>query len=461
MRSVLSVPREDLVFRVLEPTAHDASSESNGLGPHQLELHYEVHGPAEQGQTRLASFTERITLPGEATSVASPVFASTLRLLALAAATSYYKSCIPATVEVPGGLAPSEREFLAEVIRNGLAEFAYRNDVAHALRPAIVAPDLPELPDRGAENPAPASALVAVGGGKDSIVTIEGIRSLEVAVTLFSVNSYQPIRETAAHAELPLIEARRTLDPALFALNEAGALNGHVPVTAVNSLIGCLTALRNGIDAVVFSNEASSSAGNTFWAGVEVNHQWSKGLGFEELLRSRVVGADVTYFSFLRPLSELAITRQFATLADYHPVFTSCNRAFHLDEGKRRRWCGDCPKCRFVYLCLSPFVPRSTIELIFSGRDLLADPSQREGFLELFNVGGRLKPFECVGEPDECKVALTLLTRHPEWSGHPFFELPEVAECLVSDAEISEVFTFDPHHHVPDNFAKVVRGHAD
>lgn len=455
MRSVLSVPREDLVFRILEPEI---------LPDGTLALGYQILAPEQAGagaEEVLASFVEHVTLPGDDLGPAhGERFTEVLRLLSFAAATSYYKSCIPAVIEVPSGLGTAERTFLEEVIRNGLAEFAYRNEVAEALTPRIEGPTRHERAPEPALS-TPRSALVAVGGGKDSITTIEGVRSLDVEVTLFSVNSYQPIRDTAEAAGLPLVEARRRLDPALFALNEAGALNGHVPVTAVNSLIGCLSALRLGIDAVVFSNEASSSAGNTFWAGVEVNHQWSKGIGFERLLRARVGGPELTYFSFLRPLSELAITRQFATLTSYHPVFTSCNRAFHLDEGKRRRWCGDCPKCRFVYLCLSPFVPRATIEAIFTGRDLLADPAQREGFLALFNVGGRLKPFECVGEPDECKVALTLLSRHPEWAGHPFFELPEVAECLVGEAEIAAVFAFTEEHFVPEAFAEVVRGYAD
>src|SRR5699024_822506 len=96
----------------------------------------------------------------------------------------------------------------------------------------------PTLPSRTVSDPIRDGrrVLVAVGGGKDSIVSIEGLRRAGYDVGLFAVNSYEPIEATAAVAGLPLHVARRTLDPTLFDFNAAGAPNGHVPVTAVNSL---------------------------------------------------------------------------------------------------------------------------------------------------------------------------------------------------------------------------------
>lgn len=444
MREWLSEPVDRLVFTVLEPTVDDRG---------EVRLAYRI---TSSGRGDALDFVETVQLPGEAVDDV-PLPADLLRLLALAASLSYYKALVPATYAVPAGLTPAERHFLVEVVANGLGEFAYRNQVPRALRPTIDAPELP------APTPAPVAAgdpqrpLVAVGGGKDSIVTIEQLRDLGVDLSLFSVNSYEPIEATAAAAELPLLVARRQLDRQLFALNDAGALNGHVPVTAVNSLVGCLTAVRNGFDAVVFSNEASSSFGNVAWEGIEVNHQWSKGIGFERLLAEALTGHRLRYFSFLRPLTELAIMRHFARLVDYHPVFTSCNRSFHLDPAKRRRWCGECPKCHFVFLCLAPFMARADIEAVFGGRDLLGDPTQREGFLELLNVGGRLKPFECVGEPDECRAALTLLSQHPDWAGHPFLDLPEVADCFLDPAAVEATFAFSDDHLLPPTYEKAAR----
>ncbi|WP_127480390.1 hypothetical protein [Nocardioides pantholopis] len=443
MPDLLDVPREDLVLVPEEPLLTDRG---------EVELRFRIEGGGACHR-----FTERIVLPevpdprpvgDDARLVA--------RLLSLVAGLSYYKTVVPPAIDTSElGAGPAEREFLAEVVRGGLGEFAYRNDVPDALRPEVRGSGR-DLAGSGHE-PDLGRALVAVGGGKDSIVTIEALRAAGLDVTLFSVNTYDPITRTAEVAGLPLLTARRVLDPGLRALNEAGALNGHVPVTAVNSLIACLVALRAGFGRVVFSNERSSSAGNLTWQGLEINHQWSKGLGFERLLRDRLAGVPVDYVSFLRPLSELAIMRRFASHSAYHRAFTSCNRSFHLDPAKRTEWCGHCDKCRFVFLTLAPFLPRAELLAIYAGRDLLADEDQRDDFLDLLGTGPHHKPFECVGEPEECQVAVELLRRHPEWKDHPFLAAPGVAELVVPAAQEEAAFDFSPEHCLSDVLEQAAR----
>ena len=445
MEELIGADPESLVFVYEEPLIEGDGS--------RIELRYRIEGPAS------VAFTEVVTLPEvDAPHPVDDRFRSAARLLTLVAGLSYYKTTIPATVSVPGGLTPGERDFLAQVIRNGLGEFAYRNDVVRALTPRIEAPERepgPAYPERNAAVD-PVSALVAVGGGKDSIVTLEALRGTPIDVRLFAVNDYEPIRRTAEVAGLPLLTAGRRIDPVLFALNEAGALNGHVPVTAVNSLVGCLTALRSGIDVVVFSNEASSSYGNLHWGEFDVNHQWSKGLGFEGLLRDRLTGTGVEYVSFLRPLTELAIMRRFATHTEFHAAFTSCNRAFHLDESRRSSWCGHCPKCLFVFLLLAPFVSRDHLLAIF-GRDVFADPANLPGLLDLLAVGDGHKPFECVGEPDECRAALGLLRSHPDWRDHEILRRPELAGITVDDAALDRLFSFSDRHFLTGLLEKAAR----
>ena len=85
---------------------------------------------------------------------------------------------------------------------------------------------------------------------------------------------------------------------------------------------------------------------------------------------------------------------------------TSCNKAFKLHD-PTARWCGDCPKCRFVFLAMAPAMDRARLHRIF-GRDLFADPAQVPGFLELLGIDAH-KPFECVGEVEESLVALAML----------------------------------------------------
>ncbi|MGN6161611.1 MAG: hypothetical protein ACTHOG_07890 [Marmoricola sp.] len=420
-----------LTFEVLEPE----------IDGDILRLGYALH----DGGDVVARYTETIGLPSPARTDAA--LGNLPRLLALAASLSYYKASIAPTFAVAFGLSDTERTFLVELIRNGLSEFAYRNDVPAALRPTIEAATTPKQARTPVDHGDKRRALVAVGGGKDSIVTLDALRTAGIEQTLFSVNDYLPIRRTAERAGLSLVQATRRLDPLLFEQNKAGALNGHVPVTAINSLIACIVALRGGFTDVVFSNEASASAGNTLWGGVEVNHQWSKGLAFEELLREQLAGTGLEYFSLLRPFTELAIMRRFGRLTEFHDVFTSCNRAFHLDPEMRRSWCGDCPKCRFVFLMLAPFVEKDALLVIFGGRDLLRDPLQREGFLELFNIDGRMKPFECVGEPSECLAALHLLGTSPDWA-----DLGLLTLDTLTDEAVAELFEPAAAHCIPPAF---------
>src|SRR6185436_16352051 len=139
------------------------------------------------------------------------------------------------------------------------------------------------------------------------------------------------------------------------------------------------------------------------------NHQWSKGVAAEGLMRAAVTahtGLTEPYFSLLRTLSELHIAQLFAGYTAYDDVVTSCNKAFKLHD-PTARWCGDCPKCRFVFLAMAPFMDRSRLTHIF-GKDLFADPAQVPGYLELLGIDAH-KPFECVGEVEESLVALTML----------------------------------------------------
>jgi UDP-N-acetyl-alpha-D-muramoyl-L-alanyl-L-glutamate epimerase len=250
-------------------------------------------------------------------------------------------------------------------------------------------------------------------------VALEVVRRAGAETALFSIGDAPPIARTVAVAGLPHLLARRRLDPALPALNASGALNGHVPVTAIVSCIAVLTAALHGFDAVAMANERSASAGSLAWDGIEVNHQFSKGLRAERLLSAALaeVGAGVRCLSVLRPASELAIARAFARMERYHAAFTSCNAIFRVDPALRASsWCLDCPKCRFVYLALAPFSSPAHLADVF-GADLLADERQYEGFALLTATGGH-KPFECVGEEQESLAAVRLLAADERWREH-------------------------------------------
>jgi len=370
---------------------------------------------------------ETVTVPGapfllDETRVAAAQRA--LRLLHLIAGVSYYKAAVPDDIRIDAYTIDADTAALLEnIYRHGLGEFAYRNglDLGAKLRfPAM----LPSSSGRGAggEGAAPAlglrhHALVAIGGGKDSLVSIEALRALGVAQTVTWIGGSQLIAACAARTGLSTLNLGRQLAPQLFDFNRQGAWNGHIPVTAVNSAILAFAAVLLGVDQVVFSNERSASYGSLIPGTGEVNHQWSKGWAFEAAFGDylqRHVAADLQYYSLLRPLSELAVARQFGKSDRYDDCFSSCNRNFHiLGERPTSRWCGVCPKCLFVFLALAPFVPKLRLVGIV-GRNLLDDPALTAGYDALLEYGDH-KPFECVGEGRESRAALAALAQRPEW----------------------------------------------
>ena len=341
--------------------------------------------------------------------------AAALRLLHLIAGVSYFKAALPperVVGEAP--LDPALAALITSVYENGLGEFAYRNGLS--LRGKLdfySSGNTPAAPHCGLK----AHALTAIGGGKDSLVSVEALRDADVSQSVVFVGSSPLIRTCAERTGLPVVNIGRRLAPQLFEFNKQGAWNGHIPVTAVNSAILVLAALLLDADQVVFSNERSASYGSLIPGTGEVNHQWSKGWDFEREFSAYVrqyVAADLHYYSLLRPLSELAVARQFARHDRYDAVFSSCNRNFHLlGERPSNRWCGVCPKCQFVFLALAPFMPKPRLTAIF-GRNLLDEATLAEGYDALIEFGAH-KPFECVGEGREARAALFELASRPVW----------------------------------------------
>jgi UDP-N-acetyl-alpha-D-muramoyl-L-alanyl-L-glutamate epimerase len=405
-------------------------------------------------------FVEEFDLPVE-DSIESPHLDGLLSRLHWVAGVSYFKTAVPGRISCEtGDPPPAAAELLEALYSEGLGEFAYANRLpglpkpvfpraATGSRASVVDPD------------AAPRVLVPVGGGKDSAVAIEIVRRSGVDMALFSVGDAPPILRTAAVAGVPHLVARRRVDPSLVGLNRAGALNGHVPITAIVTCAALLTASLNGFDAVAMANERSASSGNVMWAGTTINHQFSKSAQAESLLRAAVaeLAPGLEVFSVLRPASELAIARAFARMEPYHEAFTSCNAIFRLDpEQRASSWCGNCPKCRFVFLVLAPFSEPAHLREIF-GRDLLDDCEQLEGFAVLTATGGH-KPFECVGEEQESLAAIRMLARDSRWRDHCVVRrlAAEVLPLHAEEAErVDELMALSDDHAVPELLMPEVR----
>jgi hypothetical protein len=392
-------------------------------------------------------------VPQPLSSAAREVLDRIFRLILLLSGVSYYKAFIPRILTCRAfELDERTAEFLQKFYEKGLAEFAFKNGISlhgHFRFQSSSAPaatsitvDLPRM------------TCVPVGGGKDSIVTIECLRQGGEPLVLFSLGDAEPIAACIAAAKLPFIRVHRRLDPSLLKLNETGALNGHVPITGILSAIALAAAVMSGCNAVAMSNEHSASAPNLSIDGVEVNHQYSKSLEFElDFARyiERFISPSISYFSLLRPLSEIEIARRFSKYPAYFGVFRSCNTAFRqAREARGRHWCCSCPKCRFVFLALSPFVAKPDLIGIF-GCNLLEDETQRDGFAELCGLRAN-KPFECVGETSESAGVMSYLADHPDWRDDRVVrwlneEFPSLGDS--GSAEFRALFEIRHPHRVP------------
>lgn len=253
--------------------------------------------------------------------------------------------------------------------------------------------------------------LVPLAGGKDSLVTLELLKNAQKELACFVLNPSQVTQKVLylADCQNPVV-VRRRFDPRLLELNRQGFLNGHTPFSAYLAFLSTLCAVLFDYKYLAFSNERSANEGNVGYLGLVINHQYSKSFEFEEKFRrysQKYLARGVEYFSFLRPLYELQIAQIFSRYPKYFPAFLSCNQALATRSGTRKpsgRWCGRCPKCLFVFVCLKPFLGEKKTIGIF-GKNLLKDKKLRPTLGQLTGERG-FKPFECVGTARETLTAL-------------------------------------------------------
>jgi hypothetical protein len=309
--------------------------------------------------------------------------------------------------------------------------------------------------------------LVLTSGGKDSVVTLELLREAGHHFDCLLLNPTEAAVAVARQAECtePIL-LRRTIDPRLLALNEAGYLNGHTPFSALLAVLGVAAAGVYGYGRVIVSNERSAEEPAVEYLGEEINHQYSK--TFRSETRFRVYcrtclaptedgRAAIESFSLLRPLYELQIAQQFARYPAYFPIFRSCNRGM-----KANAWCGECSKCLFVYTVLYPFVEREQMVAIF-GKDLFASEGAADSLRALLGMD-REKPFECVGTREETLAAIYLSVEHMKTTeGALPPALAEIDETVLAkrknlhDVARRILTAWTDDHHVPKDMGPFLK----
>ena len=261
---------------------------------------------------------------------------------------------------------------------------------------------------------------------------------------------------------MELLEVGRHLDPRLAELTAAGGMNGHIPVTAINSAMSALVAATSGFDAVVLGNERSTNEPTRVVDGVPVNHQFSKSFDYEEVFARALAPAGIAYFSLLRQLSGLAIAGIVSANPKLRGSFLSCNRAYKHGRAadEPQHWCLECAKCLYTFLCFAAFLTPEEAESTFGGNPL-ARPELAAAFGDLWDA--ETKPFDCVGEREESAVAMAWLAETDGWSSMPVVQAlaaDAAATAHLLEASLAEVLTPAGPHHIPEELADAVRAAA-
>ncbi len=260
--------------------------------------------------------------------------------------------------------------------------------------------------------------LLFCGGGKDSLVAM---KLLERAGIPYASLAYSSSVYGAAKPQLRLIDrlldagipTRRHRQIVLDDFFDAPVLElygeelGVQTVTAAEtpgSIFATLPVLlAHGYGYAVLGHEASSNRGNLVWSatGEEVNHQWGKSVEAERLLddyiRTELI-EDIGVFSLLMPIHDPVIFELLQRDERAIVATHSCNIV--------KPWCRRCPKCAYVWLSYRGYLAEEPVQALF-GEELL-EVAENYGFFEDMVGLGEHTPFECIGQIEESRLALSL-----------------------------------------------------
>lgn len=351
---------------------------------------------------------------------------------------SYWKStCSPNVIIKCGYLNEEQINWWKKIYFYGLGELFFTNNIKTNINEfmnILCSKDAKEFKYENMQDKYN-GYIVPIGGGKDSVVTLETLKVNKENDYCLIINP-KPVTlkcaELAGFDDNGIIEVYRTIDKNLLELNEKGYINGHTPFSAMLAFVSYLIAHLLSKKYVALSNENSANESNV--VGEKINHQYSKSFEFEcdfEEYSNKYLKAPVKYFSFLRPLNELQIAKIFSKHEKYHKVFKSCNVG---SKGEKWIWCSNCAKCLFAYIILSPFLYKEKLVNIFE-----VDMFEKEDLLKIFlelTGNGETKPFDCVGTFEEVNFAISKTIYNLEEKGE---KLPYLLKYYKENYKLVDV----------------------
>lgn len=322
---------------------------------------------------------------------------------------SYWKATCSQQIEIKAGKLNNEQlEWWQKLLQKGLGEFFYKNKINFKSNDFVKIKSTDNEIYQKDTNTHKDRFLILNSGGRDSAVSIETLKNLKKGISLLMLNPTKAALEVADKSGIAnRIIVKRKIDKTLLELNENGYLNGHTPFSAYLAFLSVLCASVFDYKFAVVANERSSNEENTEYLGDKINHQYSKSFEFEKLFREyskKYLSESTQYFSLLRPLYELQISKLFARHKKYFSNFKSCNVG-----QKQNIWCGKCPKCLSIFISLFPFLEDNDIKSIFN-KNLYEDETLIDLLLHITGEKSP-KPFECVGTYEEMLEGLHLSIR--------------------------------------------------
>jgi hypothetical protein len=325
-------------------------------------------------------------------------------------------------------LTKEQAEFWEKLYLNGLGEFFY--DMKMDFHNLIKFPYEENLVLEKSKNiNLPKKSLLLNGAGKDSILSAEILKSLNIPFDFFAFAPTPAHKKIAKLVDTKTIKVKRKFDFWMEFYRSTFAISNSYPSVSTFTFTAVLISILRGYDTIVFSNEKSADFGNFDYLGLEVNHQWCKSSEAEKMINDYIqkyITPDIKTTSLLRKYSELDIVRRFVKHERYLPYVTSCNNYFWLPPVvqflmPKAYWCRKCPKCVFLFACFGAFLSKEKVLKIFGG-NIYTDKTRLRLFRRILGVEGT-KPLDCVGEPAEMILAMHYVNMKKEYEGEDANEL--------------------------------------
>lgn len=309
-----------------------------------------------------------------------------------------------------------------DVLRHVWGQWRYLHDDPDYLGPQVLTEplDVPATPVH--ITPGLVDILAFCGGGKDSLVGAKLLERAEIPFATFAYSHSVYGRAQPQHALIDRVvnichgsdhHRLRVFDSAAEAPLTSLFPDVHEVLAAETpcSLFAALPVLLyHGHRAMVLAHERSANTGNLIWArtGEDINHQWGKSYAAERLLNryiQRELVANATYFSVLQPVHDAVIFNLLRQDEASFPLTHSCNLS--------KPWCGQCPKCAYVWLNAMAWLNADTLPTALGGP--MAEPLfdleiHQTAFRQMLGLGEHT-PFECIGQVEEVQLAFELCRR--------------------------------------------------